>query len=273
MVEGESFVPGVQAVVNGTSRVATYINPTTLEVDLTASDISAAGTLDIGAINPAPGGGPSVNELPFVVTAPSDNPVPSISSLVPPGTEAGASTDLMLTVHGNNFIASSQAQWNGQDLATTYVGQSELLVTVPASALSSAGTAVVTVSNPAPGGGSSNPVGFTITLPWYNPVPAIEALSPAETTVYGFVGEVMTIQIHGSSFIEETQAQWNGEDRATEYVDETEVAITLTAVDTTPAGTGSITVENPTPGGGTSNAVSFTLRRVKYVTYLPITMR
>jgi 6-phosphogluconolactonase (cycloisomerase 2 family) len=48
-VEGQSFVPGVQAVVNGASRAATYINPTTFKVELTASDVSSAGTIDIGA--------------------------------------------------------------------------------------------------------------------------------------------------------------------------------------------------------------------------------
>lgn len=146
-------------------------------------------------------------------------------------------------------------------------------VTVPASALSAVGTAVVTVVNPSPGGGSSNPVGFSITRPWENPVPTILSLDPGEATVFGFLGESLVVHIHGSGFIEDSQAQWNGENRPTQYVDETELAITLTAVDTTPAGTGIVTVINPTPGGGTSNAVSFTLLRYKYGIYLPILIR
>jgi hypothetical protein len=272
-VEGESFVPGVQAVVDGASRAATYINPTTFKVELTALDVASPGTIDIGASNPAPGGGSSVNELVFVVTAPAENPVPSIDSLVPPGAQAGADSDLLLTVNGTNFIGSSQVRWNGQDLATTYVNETELQVTVPVTALSSVGTALVTVVNPSPGGGTSNPAGFTITRPWENPVPTIRTLDPEEATLYGFVGEPVVIHIHGSGFIEDTQAQWNGEDRPTQYVDGTEIVITLTAADTTPAGEGMISAQNPIPGGGMSNAVPFTLIRYKFGSYLPTVIR
>jgi predicted outer membrane repeat protein len=272
-VEGESLVPGVQAVVNGTSRPATYVNPTTFQVDLATADVAAAGTLDIGASNPAPGGGSSANELTFVITAPGENPVPSIDALLPQGTQAGAEDDLLLTVNGANLIESSQVKWNGQDLVTTYVNETELQATVPATMLGAVGTAVVTVVNPAPGGGTSNPAAFGITRPWENPVPTIRTLDPGEVTLYGFLGEPIVIHVHGSGFIEDTQAQWNGENRPTQYVSHTEIAITLTAADTTPAGTGVISAYNPIPGGGTSNAVSFTIVRFKYGIFLPLVLQ
>jgi hypothetical protein len=42
------------------------------------------------------------------------------------------------------------------------VGKTSLQATIPASDISQAGTAQVTVSNPAPGGGTSNALTFTI---------------------------------------------------------------------------------------------------------------
>jgi hypothetical protein len=135
------------------------------------------------------------------------------------------------------------------------------------------GTAVVTVFNPGPGGGLSNPTGFTISHPWVNPTPTILSLDPQETIIYGISGEDLTVSIQGTGFIEDSKAQWNGVDRPTQYVDETKLEITLSTADTTAGGTGNITVQNPPSGGGTSNAVPFTITRYRYGLYLPVIIR
>jgi YVTN family beta-propeller protein len=55
-------------------------------------------------------------------------------------------------------------RWNGSDRPTTSDGSiNGLTAQISASDIAAAGTAVVTVFNPAPGGGSSNPLTFTIT--------------------------------------------------------------------------------------------------------------
>jgi hypothetical protein len=52
--------------------------------------------------------------------------------------------------------------WNNIPLSSTFVSATQLTVTIPASLLVDEGTAAVTVFNPAPGGGVSNAVNFTI---------------------------------------------------------------------------------------------------------------
>lgn len=92
-------------------------------------------------------------------------PVPTISSLSPANTFAGSS-DLSVTVTGTGFFSGSQVFYNGTNLYAYYLGNGQLSFTLPAADLLSAGVSEVTVVNPAPGGGTSNPQPFTV----YNPV-------------------------------------------------------------------------------------------------------
>jgi YVTN family beta-propeller protein len=98
----------------------------------------------------------------------SPNPVPTISALSPSCAPAGEqfvdSVDSHLTVVGANFVAGSVVRWNGSDRPTTSNGSiNGLTAQISASDIAAAGTAEVTVFNPAPGGGSSNPLTFTTT--------------------------------------------------------------------------------------------------------------
>lgn len=94
------------------------------------------------------------------------NPVPSLSS-ISPSTAAAGSAESTLTVTGSGFTPSSMVQWNGAvgqpPIATTYVSATQLTATIPAWDMQFAGTANVTVVNPAPGGGTSSALPFTIT--------------------------------------------------------------------------------------------------------------
>jgi trimeric autotransporter adhesin len=67
-----------------------------------------------------------------------------------------------LTVDGSSFTASSVVNWNGSARPTTYVSPEQLTAAVSAADVSAAGTAEVTVSTPAPGGGASSAVPFTV---------------------------------------------------------------------------------------------------------------
>ncbi len=96
--------------------------------------------------------------------------VPTINSLGPSCAPAGEqfvdSVDNQLVVAGANFVDSSVVRWNGADRPTTLDSNSLgsiLTAQISASDIAAAGTAAVTVFNPAPGGGSSNSSTFTIT--------------------------------------------------------------------------------------------------------------
>jgi DNA-binding beta-propeller fold protein YncE len=90
------------------------------------------------------------------------NPVPTTTSLSPTSTAAGGG-NFTLAVNGTNFIASSSVLWNGSARATTFISSSSVTATILTADIAAAGTSSVTVSNPAPGGGTSNAQTFTIT--------------------------------------------------------------------------------------------------------------
>ncbi|WP_322819395.1 hypothetical protein [Tepidiforma sp.] len=91
----------------------------------------------------------------------STNPLPVLSTISPSTAAAGSGT-LTLTLTGSGFIATSEARWNGTPLTTTYLTPTQLTALLPASLLTSPGTANITVVNPSPGGGTSASRTFTI---------------------------------------------------------------------------------------------------------------
>jgi hypothetical protein len=90
-------------------------------------------------------------------------PVPVASSLSPSSAGAGTS-GLTLTVSGSGFLSSSVVRWNGADRATTLVGTTQLRAAITASDLATAGSVPVSVFTPAPGGGTSATLAFTVTV-------------------------------------------------------------------------------------------------------------
>ena len=86
-------------------------------------------------------------------TPPVAGMMPTISALSPTSAPAGGAA-FTLTVNGTNFAAKAVVNLNGtaQTTNTTFVSTSQLMVAVPASAIATAGTLSVTVTNPAVAG-------------------------------------------------------------------------------------------------------------------------
>jgi len=97
-----------------------------------------------------------------MTATPQPGIVPAIAALVPNTATAG-SPGFTLTVNGSSFNANAVVNWNGTaQSGTKYLTGGQLTVTIPASAITSAGTVAVTVTNPGSstaggpyGGGSS----------------------------------------------------------------------------------------------------------------------
>ncbi|HUM69301.1 MAG TPA: beta-propeller fold lactonase family protein, partial [Chloroflexota bacterium] len=269
-VLGQNFVPGVVGQVNGADRATEYVSPDEIEVTLTSADVANAGAKVITAVNPSPGGGASLNSLDFVVTAPGENPIPSIDSLIPGGGMAGDPA-FSLTVYGANFVNGATVQWNGANRTTTFVSSTELQAAIPPTDMLSPGAAAVTVVNPGPGGGTSNAVPFGVAAPGQNPVPTISSLAPYHIFARGAASDALTVQVSGLNFVSGVQAQWNGQNRPTQFVNENTLRVTLNSFDVAFGGSGSVTVINPGPGGGVSNPATFTI--YPYAIFLPITIK
>jgi hypothetical protein len=247
-VGGKNFAQGAVVNWNDSPRSTTFVSATEVQAQILASDIAKAGTFHVTVTNPPPGGGKS-NSLPFIV----DNPVPGIGSLSPDQALAGGSA-FTLTINGSNFVSGSFVEWNGTALSTKFVSSIKLTATVPARAITTAGTASVTVVNPAPGGGPSNAETFYIN----NPAPSLTSLSPSKIKAGS---AAFTLTIFGTGFVTTSQALWNGSARTTTYVSPGKVKAQILASDVAKAGTAKVTVSNPAPGGGNSNALTFTITK------------
>ena len=93
------------------------------------------------------------------------NPVPAINSDgtgLSPSTVVTGGPAFTLTVNGTNFVNSSTVNFNGVSRTTTFVSATKLTSQILASDIGTDGTFPITVVNPAPGGGTSNAVNFTV---------------------------------------------------------------------------------------------------------------
>ena len=184
------------------------------------------------------------------------NAPPVLAALTPNSAPAGGS-DLGITIQGANFAcAVSTAYWNGTPLATTYVSPAQLAAVVPAALTAMPGTSSVTVVNQTPGGGTSATAAFSVTGSTVGtPPPAITGITP--TTAPAGRGDVI-ISIQGTGFAAGiSTAYWNGMPLTTTYVSPTQLAAIVPAALTATVGTGSVTVVNQPPGGGTSAPAAF----------------
>ena len=93
------------------------------------------------------------------------NPLPFVSQPLVPTAVSPGGPAFTLVVNGTGFVAGSVIKWNGAALSTSFVNASQLRATVPAANIASAGTAFLTVHNPAPGGGTSNVAFFSVSSP------------------------------------------------------------------------------------------------------------
>jgi hypothetical protein len=116
----------------------------------------------------------------------SDNPAPNLTSLTPSRTEVGSAA-FRLAVYGANFVPGAVVRWNGADRTTTFVTSGHLTASIPDSDVAAAGVAQVIVWNPAPGGGASNSLNFTVSLTPTTPAPVIVGV--AGTGITGYSGD------------------------------------------------------------------------------------
>jgi len=88
-----------------------------------------------------------------------------------------------------------------------------------------------------------------------NPVPLMNQPLVPDSAAPGGAG--FTLTVNGAGFVSGATVDWNGSPRATVFVNESQVTATINTADIAVAVTASVTVLNPTPGGGASNVVFF----------------
>lgn len=243
IINGTGFTSASAVSFAGTARAATLFSTTELTIPVGYADIAWPGTAAVVVTNPSPGGGAS-NSVTFNINA----PVPTLSTISPTSGTLGPGP-VILSVFGSNFTNTSVLNLAGVPQATSYVS-SNFLIGIMTN-LDTAGTLNVTVTNPAPGGGTSNALPFTVS--GTNPAPTETSLQPSVATSGG---GAFSLTVNGTNFLSTSVVSFNGSPRATSYVSTTQVTATILASDIASGGSYAVTVSNPTPGGGTSNALA-----------------
>ena len=120
-------------------------------------------------------------------------------------------------------------------------------------------SAIALVLTSCGGGGSSSSSSTK------NPTPSVTSISPSNALAGS---RALTLTVTGTQFISGSAVRWGGAARATTYVSSTKLTATIAPDDLAAAGTGTVTVYNPTPGGGTSSGLSFTIASVASLSLL-----
>jgi uncharacterized repeat protein (TIGR03803 family) len=226
-----SGLPGASVSINGTGFDP---NPAGNEVTFNGNAAQVLSSTELSIQTKVPGGassglvsvtnasGSTVSSMTFTVTGSSGNPVPTIATpLVPASLPAGSAAQT-LSINGTGFLPSSTVTFNAVGHATIFVGATQLTISLTSADLATAGTYPVVVTNPAPGGGSSNSVSFIVT-----PSTSDISISPSSVTVPAGAVQTFAAIVPGGG-----SANWSVQEGAAGG------SITSAGIYTAPAATG-----------------------------------
>jgi len=112
-----------------------------------------------------------------------------------------------------------------------------------------AGTIALSLPNPGISGTSNLEPARVSAVPLINQPLIPDAVAPG--------GSGFMITVNGTGFESRSVINWNGSPRATTFVNGSQLTANILASDIATAGTASVTVVTPAPGGGTSNQIFF----------------
>ena len=258
-VSGSSFVTSSTVLWNGGALTTVSQTATAMTVTVPAARVALYSLVGVKVET---GSLVSTGTVAFTITQ------PTITSVAPTSTASGAS--LIVTLTGTFLkdgldapLVSLRGTGAASGTTITATGVSATSNTTMVGAFNLAAPTV------APPGvydviltyGASGLVtklaAFTIT----NPLPTVTTISP--TTVYAKSMEPLQLTVNGTGFVPGASGSaikiGSRLTTNTTFVSATQVTVPLTAADIAAAATVPITVVNPAPGGGTSNAVNLTV--------------
>ena len=264
-IRGTGFQTGATVTFSGVPAATMYVDQNTLTAVLPAlpagwQDVSVSNTS--GASYTAPGM--------FQVIGSQLTPKISGFSPSPLAISPIAGYPTPVTILGSGFESYDWVEIKGQPVDSSYTDSGHIEATIPWQFLGQTGSIPFTVVSPYDG--RSN----TLSLSLVNTVATIHTLWPLTLASGG--GQV-NFDVYGLNYVSGSKVYWNGQPLTTQVVagltagtgDELVVATVPAALLAT-AGTATITVVNPTPGGGTSNSLSMDVSPAHPVVVYPSTI-
>lgn len=94
----------------------------------------------------------------------------------------------------------------------------------------------------------------TLVVNPFNPAPGLSSLAPA---IASAGGPAFSLTVGGAGFQSSSVVYWGTTPLSTQFVSATQLTAQVPATDIAASGTAQVTVQTPSPGGGTSNAMTF----------------
>jgi photosystem II stability/assembly factor-like uncharacterized protein len=191
------------------------------------------------------------------------NPSPVITSITPTSANSNDPA-ISLTVNGTGFFNGATVQFFDTlfqtiSLTTTFVNSTQVTAVIPSSAIPFPGTAYVSVANPSPSV-PSNDLVFTVN-PGANPIPTLISISP-NSVVAGTIAPV-TIEAFGTLIASNAVLNFSGASYppapGSVTTTHAQLMFPVPASAFATPGTFQVSISNPTPGGGPSNALPFVI--------------
>ncbi len=253
-VNGSGFVGSSVVRWNGSPRATTYASSLRLTAAIEATDIATISANTVTVFTPSPGGGTS-SPVTFNATGPPALAVSTTSAA--PGTSV--TTTLTNGAGGvSDWIAfASTTAPNTSYVTYTYVGNGVTTRTWTITTPATAGTYEFRYfRNGTYTREATSPTVTVQVSSGPSPVPVAISLSPASANAGG---AAFNLTVTGSDFVPSSIVRWNGANRATMFLSTTQLRASIGAADIASAGSASVTVFTPAPGGGTSTPLTFTI--------------
>ncbi len=177
--------------------------------------------------------------------------LPTLTNMDPFTATVGAPAQT-LTLTGANFADGTVAFWNDVALLTSYVSSESLIADVPASNLTSAGDAAVTVRATMTSPLVSNALTFQVEAQ----PPLLDSLAPASA---GAGGQGTTLIVNGARFAADSQVLWDGAALPTTFVNSSTLMVQVDAARLARGGEVGVAVRNPTPYAAISTSKPFVI--------------
>jgi hypothetical protein len=246
-VTGTGFVSGATTSFSGsniTVNSTTFVNATTLTVNISISSGALVGTRAITVTNPDAGNGTSGSI--FTVNA-----APTVTAVSPTSRDAGA-VNQNLTITGTNFITGATVAFSTNGItvnSTTFNSATSLSVNISIASGATVGTRTITVTN---GDGSVVTSGSIFTV---NAAPTVTAVSPS-SRAQGTSNQSLTVT--GTNFITGATATFSATGitvNSTTFVSATSLTVNVTVASNAATGAGTISVLNGDGSTATSGSI------------------
>lgn len=247
-VHGANFAPGATVYFYGGTAPVPTTFASSNQLTAAIPDVLVASPYDMSVCVRNSGSTVNSNCLMFFVLG-ALTPVPGCP--VTPNHIYQGAPGFTLTVNGASFQPGAQVTFRGSPRATTFIDSTQLTAEILAGDLTQTGTFTGAIGVTQGGATASSPCDFTVD----SMTPTVTSITP--NTIES--AQSVPIIIIGVNFISGATALFNGSPRSTAWMNATRLRMRLSNLDIRLPGTYPITVQQPSPPGGTSNAVNLTI--------------